>query len=239
MILTKEIQYQVDNVNFQGFIAYNQEADGLKPCVLIAHDWSGRRDFFCEKAKEWAAHGYVGFAIDMFGEAKQGDTTEEKQALIAPLIADRSIITTRMVAALTAAHDLPMIDKNKIAATGYCFGGLCVLDLARSGAEVNGVVSFHGLLNAPEESLCAHIRAKVLVLHGYEDPMAPPSQVQNFAREMTDKKVDWQIHLYGNVQHAFTNPQANDANLGLRYNEAAAARSQASSILFLEELFKN
>lgn len=236
MLQAEEIEYQVDETVFRGFIARDKAQATPKPCVMIAHDWTGRSDTFCEKARQLAALGYVGFAIDMYGNAKLGHTTEEKKALMNPIMENRKIITTRMQAAFKAAEESSWVDNTKIAALGYCFGGLCVLDLARSGADVQGVVSFHGLLTGPEITVCEKIRAKILVLHGYDDPMVSPTQVNQFANEMTEKKADWQIHMHGHTQHAFTNPEANNDALGLHYNKNADRRSWASAELFLKEI---
>ena len=236
MLKTQEIEYQVGDTLCRGFLAGLSTSPKQKPCVLIAHDWSGRTDVFCKKAEQLAALGYIGFAIDMYGEAKTGQTTEERRALLSPIMENRPLVTTRMLAAYQTALALPWVNPTKIAAIGYCFGGLCVLDLARAGADVRGVVSFHGLLFAPEQAVCEKVRAKILVLHGYDDPMVPPKQVNQFAKEMTTKKADWQIHMYGHTQHAFTNPAANDSALGLHYNANADRRSWASAELFLKEI---
>ncbi len=235
MLQAQEIEYQVGDTICRGFIVRDKAHPNPKPCVMIAHDWSGRSEVFCEKARQLAALGYVGFAVDMYGNARLGQTIAEKQALLNPVLANRPIVATRMLAALQAAAASPWVNEAKIAAIGYCFGGLCVLDLARAGGDVKGVVSFHGILTPPPIIICEKIRASVLVLHGYDDPMAPPSQVKQFANEMTMKNVDWQIHMYGHTQHAFTNPEANDDALGLHYNKKADQRSWASAALFLKE----
>jgi len=238
MLQTEEIEYQVGDMVFRGFIARDKTNTKPKPCIMIAHDWSGRNDFFCEKAKALAAKGYVGFAIDMYGDAKQGRTTEEKKALLDPIMKTRKVVTTRMLAAYHAVTESPWVDNTKIAAIGYCFGGLCVLDLARSGCHIKGVVSFHGVLTPPADVVCKKIQANILVLHGYDDPMVPPTQVNQFAKEMTLKKADWQIHMYGHTQHAFTNPEANDDALGLHYNKKADRRSWESTELFFNEILR-
>lgn len=235
MLQAEEIEYKVGDTALRGFMVRDKTQKLPKPCVMIAPDWTGRNDTFCEKAKQLATLGYVGFALDMYGDARIGRTTEDKKALMSPLLQNRNVIAARMQAALKKAADSPWVDENKMAAIGYCFGGLCVLDLARSGADVKGIVSFHGILTAPEITVCEKIRAKILVLHGYEDPMVPPAQVNQFAREMTEKKADWQIHMYGHTQHAFTNPEANDDALGLHYNKNADRRSWLSAELFLNE----
>ncbi|MCX7115441.1 MAG: dienelactone hydrolase family protein [Gammaproteobacteria bacterium] len=219
------------------YLAYDDRIQEPRPAVLVAHDWSGRNAFACQKAEQLAKLGYVGFAIDLYGQGRTGSTNEEKMALMEPLMADRRLLRARMLAALGAVSELPEVDSQRVAAIGFCFGGLSVLDLARSGAKVNGVVSFHGLLNQPEELHAHPIGAKVLVLHGYDDPMVTPVAVNAFADEMTRAGVDWQVHMYGQTQHAFTNPLAHDAALGTMYNEQAERRSMQSMVYFLDELF--
>lgn len=239
MIRTEEIEYFDGNVVCRGFVAYEDSIKKPRPCVLIAPDWSGRNTFFCDKAKQLAAKGYIGFAVDVYGNNKLGHTNDEKIKLLNGILKDRKLVTTRMHSAFMAASALPFVDAAKMAAIGYCFGGLCVLDLARAGAELKGVVSFHGNLTAPPSPICKRIQAKILVLHGYDDPMVPPKQVQQFAREMTEMKADWQIYMYGHTKHGFTNPEAHDDALGLRYNPRVDQRSWLSTELFLQEIFNS
>ncbi len=237
MMVTEEVVYSESNTSFRGYLAYDDEVKGLKPCVMIAHDWSGRREAFCEKAKQWAGMGYVGFALDLYGDAQLGHDNEQRLALMTPLAENREHLAKRMLAAFRAACEHPQIDEHKIVVTGYCFGGLCALDLARTGANLRGVISFHGLLSEPKHKTAAEIKAKVLVLHGYDDPLVLPEQVTQFAREMTLKNVDWQVHMYGLTKHSFTNPDAHDEQLGLYYNQTADKRSWTSSVAFLSEVF--
>lgn len=238
MLITKEIEYQDGDTLCRAFIAYDDSDSAPKPCVLIAHDWSGRNDFVCKKAEQLAIMGYVGFAVDMYGEAKVESTDEAKQDQMTPLISHREKIKKRMLAAYHSAISLPMVNPSKMAAIGYCFGGLCVLDLARSGVDVKAVVSFHGQLVPPETPTAEKIKAKILILHGFDDPMVPPEQVLQFARDMTYKKVDWQIHMYGLTKHSFTNPDAHNIQKGLEYNKEAEQRSWDSMNLFLKEVIK-
>lgn len=229
------LSYQEGNVDFEGFLAYEKSSEP-KPLVLVAPDWSGRNEFACVYAEKLAELGYIGFAIDMFGQGKVGKTTEEKQQLMQPLINDRQLLRRRISAAFDKAKTISMVDSTKIAAIGFCFGGLCVLDLARSGAKISGVVSFHGLLfgaNLPAEK----IHAKVLALHGFNDPMVQPDQVLAFEEEMTTANVDWQLYTFGNTMHAFTNPMANDPDLGTVYNPVAERRAIIAMKNFLQEIF--
>jgi dienelactone hydrolase len=137
---------------------------------------------------------------------------------------------------LSALIKQPVIDARRVAAMGFCFGGLCVLDMARSGAAVRGVVSFHGLLNKPGNTEGRTIQAKVLVLHGHDDPLCPVADVVAFETEMTAAGADWQLHAYGNTMHSFTNPEADDPAFGTVYSESADRRSWASLLNFLEEV---
>ena len=237
MIITKNIIYSLGATNAHGYLAYDDQLTTPQPCVMIAPDWRGRGDAACEKARQLAAMGYIGFAIDMYGEAKLGLDDEQRRALMTPLIQNRPLLANHILAAFKTACSRPQVDGDNVAASGFCFGGLCVLDLARSGAALKGVVSLHGLLSAPTEMPNQAIKAKMLVLHGYDDPLVPPEQVLEFAQEMTRKKVDWQVHMYGLTTHAFSNPEATDASSGLLYNKTADERSWASTTLFLEEIF--
>jgi dienelactone hydrolase len=235
-MLTQDIQYQDHEVLLEGFLACPDNSI-QRPAVLICHDWAGCNDFVRRKAEKIAEMGYVGFAIDMYGKDKRGQTKEEKSALMSPFMSDRNLLLQRIRAGLKALKGLSGVDTTKIAAMGFCFGGLCALDLARSGEAIRGVVSFHGLLNAPEEYKSSSIKAKVLALHGYDDPMGPPNQVIEFANEMTAVKADWQLQLYGHTLHAFTNPEANDQAFGTVYNAQADQRSWQAMINFLQEIF--
>ena len=231
---TEEITYQYEDKNYVGFVAYPEKE--LAPLVLIAHTWAGRDSFVEEKAKELAELGYVAMAVDMYGDGKVGSSTEENQSLMTPLVENRDHLKGVIKAAFTSGKSLKGVDVNKVAAIGYCFGGLVVLDLARSGTELNGVVSFHGLLMGSEIAKDG-IRSKILVLHGERDPMVPLDMVDEFQKEMTQANADWQLHSYGNTYHAFTNPEANDASLGTQFNKDSNNRSWKSMNNFFDEIF--
>ena len=236
-MITKTIDYQDGDTPLEGYLAYNETGAPL-PAVLVAHDWSGRREFACKAAERVAAMGYAGFALDMYGKGifgRDGDT-EGNAALMNPYASDRVLLRQRINAALNAVRELPQVDSARIAAMGYCFGGMCVLELARSGADVTGVISIHGIF-APGNAANEKITADVLCLHGHDDPMVPPEQVLAFEKEMTDAGVDWQIHVYGDTMHAFTNPVANNPDFGTVYKEKAAKRAYQSVANFLGELF--
>lgn len=234
---TSTFDYQDGKELLEGYFAYDDKQHGKKPGVLICHDWTGKNNFACEKANQIAKLGYVGFALDMFGKGKQGKTKEEKSELIAPFMQDRSKLLGRINAALLTLRSLEVVDVNRIAIIGFCFGGLCALDLARSGVDIKGAVSFHGLLQAPPNGDKKPIKAKVLALHGFEDPMADPQTLTAFCNEMTEVNANWQVDVYGHTVHAFTNPEANDPDFGTIYNKQADTRSWIALKAFLAEIF--
>lgn len=235
---TESYVYHENNTVLHAYVAYPKQVLEKNPAVLVAHDWSGRNQFACNKAHELAELGYIGFALDMFGEAKVGLNVEEKQALIAPFVQDRRRLISRVMAAFEALTAMPSVDKQRIAAIGYCFGGMCVLDLARSGCSLSGVVSFHGLLHRSEAIPIHPITASVLALHGYDDPMVSPQQVNEFCLEMTQAKADWQVHMYGHTRHAFTNPEAHDLNMGTVYDKKSDYRSWQTTVQFIDDCFQ-
>lgn len=236
MIKTQLIEYYDGNILLEGYVAFKEDGKE-KPLVLVAHDWSGKNDFAKDKANALAELGYVGFAVDMFGKGILGETKEEKTALIQPLLSARSSIATRMKAGMDAALSLKGVSHHKIAAIGFCFGGLCALDLARSDSRLSAAVSFHGLLFPPDHQENQDINAKILVLHGYDDPMVQSDQMLAFCQEMEQAHADWQLTLYGNTMHAFMNPLANDPGFGTVYNPQTEVRAWLSMKNFLAEVF--
>lgn len=236
-IETSALTYSDGEIEFRGQVAFDASAGEPRPGVLIAHTWAGCGGFERRKAVQLAGLGYVALAIDMYGGGIVGSGPDENERLMKPLIQDRDLLQRRMLAALAALKDFEAVDGSRTAAIGYCFGGLCVLDLARTGAEFQAAVSFHGILKPPESVAAKEIRAKVLVLHGWDDPMAKPDEVNGLAAELSRGGADWQIHAYGGTVHAFTNPAANNPTRGTVYNATADRRSWASMLDFLAESF--
>jgi dienelactone hydrolase len=238
MLKTEYLEYRDGDVVLEAYVAFDDANTEPRPCVLVAHDWTGRRDYACAGAERMAELGYVGFALDVYGKGvfgKDGDA-QGNSALMQPFAEDRALLRRRLLAALATASALPQVDDSNIAAMGYCFGGMAVLELARSGAAVKGVCSIHGLLgqgNVANQS----IRAKVLCLHGHDDPMVTPAQLLAFENEMSAAKADWQVHVYGGTKHAFTNPAANNPDFGTVYSQRATQRAERALANFLEELF--
>lgn len=237
-ICTRTIDYSHDGVLLEAVLAWDDTTLAPRPAVMVSHAWGGRDEFAVNKASALADLGYVGFALDLYGKGVLGSGPEENAKLMGPLMENRALLQARLLTALDTVRQQPEVDAHRIAAIGYCFGGLCVLDLARSGADIKGVVSFHGLLTPPGNLAGQRISAKALVLHGYDDPMATPEQMLGLAEELTQAGCDWQIHAYGGTVHAFTNPKANDPSFGTVYREIADHRSWQSMGNFLEEVLK-
>ena len=236
MITERQIEYAHSGTTLEGFLAYDNSKPGPMPAVMISHAWGGKSEFECDKAKELAKLGYIGFALDVYGKGVKGSGPEENTKLVQPFLEDRRLLQARLTASLDTLLSIPEVDNSRIAAMGYCFGGLCVLDLARIGSDILGVISIHGMFNPPGNTDGNKIKAKILCLHGNDDPMVPVDTVIALEKELTEAQTDWQIHVYGNTFHAFTNPQANDRERGTVYDENADKRSWISTKNFLEEI---
>ena len=227
--------YHDGSVRCEGYVA-GAVAGERRPAVLIAHTIAGVSEHERNAAERFAGLGYIGFAIDVYGaEARAG--SEDMRSLMQIYTADRDLLLRRLQAALEAARKHPAIDALRIAFIGFCFGGLCALDVARSGtSEVRGVVSLHGSLTPPPRT-ADNIRAKVLVLHGWADPHVPPTDVLALTKDLTDAGADWQLVAYGNTMHGFTKKGANSPERGVMYNAEADRRSWRATVDFLAEIF--
>lgn len=236
-VITRIVEYRDGDVVLEGYLAYEKGKKSLRPGVLVVHEWMGLNDFARRRAEKLADEGYVAFAVDMYGKGVRAKDAAEAAELAGKYKTDRQLMRSRILAGLEALKARPQVDPRRIAAIGYCFGGTTVLELARSGAEVGGVVSFHGGLDAPIPAVPGQIRAKVLVLHGADDPLVPPEQVSAFESEMRNAGADWQLVSYGGAVHSFTNPEANDRARGVAYDERANKRSWKAMEEFLDEIF--
>ena len=220
-----------------GFIAMPAGA-GPHPAVLIAHNWAGQSEADNAIAEKLAALGYLAIAIDVYGKGVRGGPTSDNSALMNPWVQDRAALRDRLMAAVDAAAAHPSVDADRIAVIGYCFGGLCALDLARSATPlIKAAVSFHGSYAPPALGDQAPITAKVLVLHGWIDPITPPDATVALAHELEAAGADWQLHAYGRTCHAFTFPGANDPAAGMAYNPDSDRRSWQSMRNFFAEVF--
>jgi len=236
-IRTRNVEVAIANARFEGLLAWDDTSSDPRPGVLVSHTIRGRTDFEDQKALALAELGYVGLSLDLYGVQTRDGDIDTFRDLMMGLRNDRPALQSQLQVWLEVIRKQPEVDAESIAAIGYCFGGLCVLDIARTGADVRGVASFHGLFTAPGNTVNNRISAKVLAMHGWEDPLATPDQVEALATELTEMGADWQIHAYGNTLHAFTNPVANDKDAGTVYNMNADRRSWVALQNFLEELF--
>lgn len=238
-IQEKPIDYMIENLPHEGFLIYDDAVKAPLPGVIVVHEWKGISEHVMESGRELAKLGYVAMIADIYGKGIRPSDSKEAAQLSGSYKKDRTRLRKKVLAALEQLQKQPMVDKSKIAAIGYCFGGTTVLELARSGADVVGVVSFHGGLDSPAAEDAKNIKGKVLVLHGGIDPHVPDTEVAGFIKEMRDAKVDWQLVYYGDAVHSFTSKAAgDDPSRGAAYHELTAHRSWKAMKSFFKELFK-
>lgn len=238
-IKTEVIEYKHGDVTLEGFLAYDDAVNGKRPTVLIVHQWKGLGPYEKKRAEMLAQMGYAAFAVDIYGKGVRPQAPADAGAMAGKYKGDRALLRARVNAGLATLRQQAVCDPAKVAAMGYCFGGTTVLELARSGAEVAGVVSFHGGLGSPTPADAKNIKAKVLALHGADDPFVPVAEVAGFEQEMRAAGVDWQLVAYGGSVHSFTDWNAgNDNSKGAAYNEKADQRSWEALKLFLRETLK-
>ena len=237
-VVTKVVEYRQGNAVLEGYLAYDDSKAEKRPGVLVVHEWTGLGPYVQKRVQQLAGMGYVAFGADIYGKGIRPDNPKDAAAISGTYKADRQLMRDRVLAGLAELRRQPQVDPGRLAAIGYCFGGTTVLELARSGADVRGVVSFHGGLDTTMPAPAAQVRAKVLVLHGADDPFESPAQVTAFQDEMRKAGADWQMVYYSGTVHSFTNPEAgNDPKKGAAYNERADRRSWEAMKLFFAELF--
>jgi dienelactone hydrolase len=234
-IVTRAIEHTLDGETYDSLLVFDDNQGGRRPAVLVFHGWAGRSADEENFAKRLSAWGYAAIAVDLFGKGRRGTTTEECQALIAPLMKDRASLRKRLLHVAEVAGNLAEVNAANIAAIGFCFGGLCALDLARASVPMKGVASFHALLVPSGLPTLSPIKAKIIAFHGWDDPMAPPDQVVAFGKELTAAQADWQLHAFGGAVHGFMNEGANKPEMGIVYDARSAARAWSQLQLFLSE----
>jgi dienelactone hydrolase len=238
-IKTETIEYKLGDVTMEGYLAYDDSSSAKRPGIVVVHDWMGMGPMPQRRAQMLAELGYVAFAVDIYGKDVRPKNQDEASQQATLYKSDRALLRARALAGLDVLKNNPLVDTNQLVAIGYCFGGTTALELARSGADLKAVVSFHGGLSTPTPDDAKNIKAKILALHGADDPYVPTAEVEAFQKEMRDANVDWQMVSYGGAVHAFTVPEAgNDNSKGAAYNEKADKRSWEAMKQFFAETLK-
>ena len=238
-IQTKAIPYQHGEVQLEGFLAWDDSGSGQRPGVLVVHEWWGLNDYARQRAQKLAELGYVAFAVDMYGVGKVTNHPDQAGAWMKEIQANVNLWQTRAIKGLAVLRSQEMVDINRIGAIGYCFGGATVVELVYSGADVRGVVSFHGSLPLPDSKSSHQTKAKLLLAHGNVDPFVKEEHVRKFRSALDKAQMDWQMIIYAGAKHSFTNPGADAHGIdALQYNEAADRRSWNHMQLFFDEIFQ-
>lgn len=238
----RSFPYDIDGAPFEGWIVVPPAIGPAvrRPCVVLTHAWDGLNEPMRQKAAEVAALGYIAVCLDLYGRGVRGDPVGDNTRFMAPLLDDRGLLRRRLLAGIDAVRGHPAVDPDRLAVVGWCFGGLCALDAARAAAPgLRGAVSIHGVLTPPALGPQGRIDAAVLLLHGWEDPVAPPRDVLAIARELTDARADWQLQAFGHAMHAYTFPAADRPEAGLQYCPLAAARTEGALRRFLAEVLED
>ncbi len=236
-IVTQTIEYKQGDTALEGYIAYDDSISGKRPGVLVVHQWLGLTDYEKHRSEQLAQLGYVAFCADIYGKGVRPKNVSEAGAESTKYKSDRALLRARVNAGLAQLEKNPLVDPKRIAAIGYCFGGTTVIELALSSADIAGVVSFHGGLDAPNPADAKNIKCKVLCQAGADDPFQNANDLAEFEQEMRDAKVDWQITFYGGAVHSFTQPDPGFVNPGAHYNEKADKRSWQAMKNFFVEIF--
>jgi dienelactone hydrolase len=220
---------------FEGYLA-SPTASARRPAIIVAHAWDGPNPHFNAMADAFASQGYFAFALDVYGKGVRGRIDGDNSHLMNPLLADRALLRRRLLAALNVVREHPGATPDRVVMIGHCFGGLCALDLARASPDgLVGAIAVHAPLSAPPLPP-QQMKARLLVLHGWEDPVAPPSAVLQFASEVTRARARWELNAYGHAKHAFTFPGANIPALGIAYDEFADTQSAKAIRSFLTDV---
>lgn len=240
-IVTSEVDYSDGDITMKGYIAYDNAIKGKRPGVIVVHEWWGHNDYAKKRARMLAGLGYSAIAIDMYGEGKTASHPKDAGMFSGEVKKNMAVAEKRFMAAYQLLQKQDSVAKDKISAIGYCFGGGIVLEMARRGVDLDGVVSFHGSLGTKEEAAKGKVKAKLLVLNGEADPFVKPEAIAAFKKEMDDAKVNYKFINFAGAKHAFTNPGADkfgqQFNIPLAYNEKADHASWQEMKAFLAELY--
>ena len=236
-IQSKTIEYKQGDTTLEGVMVWDDAVKGARPGVLVVHQWLGLTDYEKHRAEMLAQLGYVAFCADIYGKGVRPANVTDAGTEATKYKSDRTLLRARVNAGLDELKKSKLVDTSRIAAIGYCFGGTTVIELARGGADIKGVVSFHGGLDSPTPADGKNIKCKVLALAGADDPFQKAEDLTAFESEMRDAKVDWQIAFYGGAVHSFTQPDPGFVNAGAKYNEKADKRSWVAMKQFFAEIF--
>ncbi len=234
-IVAEPVVYEIEGQPYEGYFALNEGFGESQPIVLLVHDWDGIDEYEQRRVQMLAERGYAAFAVDLYGQGVRPETQEESQAQSGKLYGDRPAMRQRLNAGLAQARQMPGVDPQRVVAIGYCFGGAAVLEMARSGAELDGFVSFHGGLETPEGQDYSAVAGPILILHGGEDPIAPMTQVSALAEELNAAGASYDMEIYGGARHAFTVWTADQK--GSRYDAQADVKSWDALLRFLARSF--
>ncbi len=242
MVQIKEdaVSYKLDSITFNGYVSYDENKEGKRPVVLVVHEWWGLTDYVRGRTRQLAELGYLAMAVDMFGDGRLADNPDDAGKLAAPFYANPVLAKVRLDAAYAKLKEYEQADTGQVAAIGYCYGGFVVLNAAKLGADLKGVVSFHGGLGgAPANKEL--LKAKILVAHGGADPFVPQAEVAAFKQSMDSIGADYTFKVYHNATHAFTNQKATETgkkfNIPIAYNAAADSASWNDMKAFLDSVF--
>jgi dienelactone hydrolase len=237
-IQSEKLEYKDGETALEGLLVWDDQFKSPRPGVMVIHQWLGLGDYEKKRAEMLAGLGYIAFAADIYGKGVRPSDRQEAGAFAGKYKIDRTLLRSRTLAALEAFRRQPQVDPQQIAAIGYCFGGTAVIEMARAGADVKGVVSFHGGLDSPEPAKGKAIKTKLLILHGADDPHVPTRDIEAFEAEMKAGGVDYTLTAYPGAVHSFTQWHAgNDPSQGAAYNKEADEKSWEAMKKFFEEIF--
>ena len=237
-VVTQPVAYTHDGVSLEGFLAFDDATTGKAPGILVVHEWWGLNDYARSRAEKLAGMGYVAFAVDMYGKGKSTEHPDQAAAWMKEVNSNMDTWLKRAMAGLEVLKKQPQVDPSRLAAIGYCFGGATVQVLAYGGADLKGVVSFHGSLIPASAEQAGRTQARILICHGATDPMNQPDAVSAYVNAMNATSIDWQLIAYGGTRHSFTNPDADKRGMAaLAYSPSADRRSWQHMTFFLEEIF--